>query len=616
MEQFLESQQGIYNKIRNSYVLLMKRPADQKTAGATQVLMRSVEKYWEKYDRDHYTMMASDKADKENAYFTSGTYDTVEQEYLIVLGKLQEYLNSFDQSKQPGADSSIQELTSKERDGFDEAQLEKITVPTFSGKIEDWMAFKALFKPLVLERQGFKTMSKFQFLHMKVKGEALDMIKDIEFTEPNFETAWNKLVEFYENKRRLINTHLTTLLSLKPMSSETSAEVTRILRGTNGPLSALEALGRPTNTWDDIIVFLTFSKLSTSLKRDWEMQLGKSANPPTFKEMSDFLQAKVDSFTNLENAEKTHFAQPYSFSTSSKSHQKPPQNKVKNFQVTSEKQQSKQFNAKCSYCGQDHVTYSCVEFLKLDPHQRFDFIKLKRRCFNCFGKHFTNSCDKEKRCKKCQGKHHTLLHFNDTTTVTTHVNQGGCSSKSNPSEVEGQTSSTNVAVALSELSSVNIAECNNANPSTNLLATAWVIVENETGNQQLVRAMVDPCSQATFIATNIFQKLKLPKQGCTLIAEGFNDSMLANCKIKTKFTIKPHFTSDFSCQINAYVSPKVCSYRPRVSNDLGEWSHLQGLTLADPQYSETGVIDLLLGVNAYSCIVQDGLIQGPPGPLL
>ena len=106
--------------------------------------------------------------------------------------------------------------------------------------------------------------------------------------------------------------------------------------------------------------------MSTGLKREWETKLGKSAVPPTFEEISEFLQAKVDTFTKLENAEKTQFAQPYLGLAPVKVQQKPQQNKVKTLQASVDSSKGYRLPFKCLYCGKDHGTYECPDFLKLE----------------------------------------------------------------------------------------------------------------------------------------------------------------------------------------------------------------------------------------------------------
>lgn len=44
---------------------------------------------------------------------------------------------------------------------------------------------------------------------------------------------------------------------------------------------------------------------------------------------------------------------------------------------------------------------------------------------------------------------------------------------------------------------------------------------------------------------------------------------------------------------------------------INEWSHIQGLQLADPKYLDPGDIDLLIGARVYAEIILPGLMKGP-----
>ena len=113
--------------------------------------------------------------------------------------------------------------------------MEKLSILPFSGKLEDWTAFKSLFKTLVIHRPKIRDASKLHYLRTKVREEALEL-KNVELTHENCTVAWIKLEEYYVNKRRLVNIHLDSLLSLKPIKVEISAEVNRLLDGTVSPL--------------------------------------------------------------------------------------------------------------------------------------------------------------------------------------------------------------------------------------------------------------------------------------------------------------------------------------------------------------------------------------------
>ena len=52
-----------------------------------------------------------------------------------------------------------------------------------------------------------------------VQGEALEIVSEYKLTDANYKLAWSDLEIYYENKRRLINTHLTDLFEVKQMKA-------------------------------------------------------------------------------------------------------------------------------------------------------------------------------------------------------------------------------------------------------------------------------------------------------------------------------------------------------------------------------------------------------------
>ena len=611
MEAFLDAQGALYHKIDRGYVNMQARGSQYVTVGAAKVQMDAVTRYWNEYQKNHYAMRHSPQADLENGYFRSDILEQVENAYLKTLGQLQDVIERLSAPPSPIAhSSSIAHVRDQEDDGI---MLEKITIPPFSGRMEDWSGFKDLFKTLVIDRRKISDGTRLHFLRTKVMGEAYELIKNIELRPENFAVAWKKLEQHYENMRRLVNIHLTSLLSIKAVTAETSAETKRLLEGTLGPLAALRSLGRPCDHWDDIIVFLTFSKLSPELKREWENHLGNSVTPPKFKEMEEFLLAKVNNLKNLEDASFTRFAQPASVSGPFKA-AKLPQTAVKAHQVFEPRRNSTDKNFEfCGYCKKSHPTYACEGFKQLDLVKRYEFANLHKLCYNCLRKHRRKNCTSKYLCLKCNKRHHTLMHADDFSAISHLVlasHSDGSDDDMEPGQGEQQFSSTGLTLTQPEQSSVHLGSCEGIHPSTNLLATASVVVENSQGQKLVVRALVDPCSQASFVASRIQQFLRLPSQKCALLVEGMNDAKLAKCNAKATFLIRPHFLSKFSCEVGAYVSSKITNYSPMACKT--GWTHFAGLQLADPQYLNKTKIEILLGVDVYSRIIQEGVKRGSP----
>ncbi|XP_025264298.1 uncharacterized protein LOC112637853 [Camponotus floridanus] len=62
--------------------------------------------------------------------------------------------------------------------------------------------------------------------------------------------------------------------------------------------------------------------------------------------------------------------------------------------------------------------------------------------------------------------------------------------------------------------------------------------------------------------------------------------------------------------VQAYVLPHLSSYQGPIVRASVTWPHIRGLPLADPQYLDRDSIEILLGADVYSAILQDGLRKG------
>ena len=88
--------------------------------------------------------------------------------------------------------------------------LPKIPLPIFSGLYTDWICYRDLFQALVLNRDPpLPKAAQLYFLQTSVKGEANTLVKNIKLSDANFDVAWKKLLDRYENSRRIIDSYLT-----------------------------------------------------------------------------------------------------------------------------------------------------------------------------------------------------------------------------------------------------------------------------------------------------------------------------------------------------------------------------------------------------------------------
>ena len=70
-------------------------------------------------------------------------------------------------------------------------------------------------------------------------------------------------------------------------------------------------------------------------------------------------------------------------------------------------------NLTCYLCSKNHLLKNCFTFCNKSLNDKYEFMKQKRLCFNCFKQgHVAKFCHQDKACmvEGCQGKHHELLH--------------------------------------------------------------------------------------------------------------------------------------------------------------------------------------------------------------
>ncbi|XP_018392969.1 PREDICTED: uncharacterized protein LOC108772023, partial [Cyphomyrmex costatus] len=396
-------------------------------------------------------------------------------------------------------------------------------------------------------------------------------------TNSNFEIVWNILLSRYDNKRRLITTHLTSLFNLPTCTYETSNNLRNIRDQTNKAIQALSNLGCATEHWSDLLVFLVAQKLDKSSRKAWELKLGDAVEYPSYHELDSFLAARIRALDALAPATQTEKSPPNSKKRTLASH------------IASAAPFS------CTLCKENHLLYQCPTFLKQTPSQRFEFIKTQKRCSNCFGvKHSVKDCKSTRACKRCSKRHHTLLHFDASAP---HV-ESEQPSTTTPASSENSTHIT------SHLISKTVAP-----KSQILLATALIRVYSPHNRFITVRALLDQGSVSTFITESLAQRLRLSRMNRSVFITGISE-MQSVARHAAQITITPASSEGPAYTTTALILRSLTKYMPsRVRSDYN-WKHLTGLQLADRDLMSSEPIDVIIGADLVGMLVLEGVRQG------
>lgn len=138
-------------------------------------------------------------------------------------------------------------------------------------------------------------------------------------------------------------------------------------------------------------------------------------------------------------------------------------------------------------CKQNHNTFQCDQFFKLDRHARSAKIKSLTLCYNCLrSNHMANDC-KSGTCRKCKHKHHTLLYF-ESELVTQAASSSGT--------INFNSSTNFQAIVTSKV----------------LLSIASTLMANNCGKPVKCKVLLDNGSQSNFVTEKLCNILKLPKK--------------------------------------------------------------------------------------------------------
>ena len=146
------------------------------------------------------------------------------------------------------------------------------------------------------------------------------------------------------------------------------------------------------------------------------------------------------------------------------------------------------------------------------------------------------------------------------------------------------------------------------------MMTAKVIACGPQGHQAVARVLLDPASTASFITERLANQLQLPKQRHSICINGIGETQCITTQNKVvEVKIKSAHDSSSLENLDAIVLPSLTKNLPLQYILIGNWPHLESLSLADPNFNISKPIDILLGVDVYHEILKPRFDIGTKG---
>ncbi|XP_045455994.1 uncharacterized protein LOC123665778 [Melitaea cinxia] len=575
----LSALEDVANMIQKAQTNIKKCPKQRLTEGYIKTRLKTIDEYWETFKETHKNLLKCTPREQRGVlpYFLNEEYYSYEDLYICLKGDLTDLLSNMDSKPKIFEESNSSNLLQNAQSSF--AKLPRIQLPTFSGKYEDWPTYQDLFLALV-HNTTINDVQKLHYLKTSVTGEAEMLLRHIKITQDNYKGAWELLKTRFGNKKMIVFSILKRLFGQKKVSHQLAYQIKNLLDTTTECISSLKNLNICTDTWDPILIFIVGQKLDLESLKEWEEYSYKknSDEMPSWEDFKNFLESK---FRTLEL-----------IAPISTVRDKPQTSK--SFHVTNRDHEIHQtqhpnthIQPSCSYCKGGHYIYNCKDFAKQPIEQRFEIVKKNHLCFNCLiPNHNVYNCKHKTTCRICRRKHHSLLH---------RVKETSEEQDTQPEQI------------------ITTAHFSKQQPGHEvLLATAQVEVKSRDGDTHLLRALIDQGSEASFVSARVIELLGLKRISINGEVSGVGEETRIPIKHLTYLSVASRFNSSEVITVKAYVL-KAISTRLPSKNILMNWQELQKINLADPNYYKPGSIDILLGAEVFSKIIEDGLIKMPDG---
>lgn len=171
--------------------------------------------------------------------------ETYENQYYAAIASARELLRKHETSV--SGESVAGSGTGSGHKGGIKLKLPTIHLPTFSGQYHNWLEFRDTLTLLIHSNDSILRISKFHYLCAALKDSSALIICALDFSEENYDVAWELLSDRYKNKRLLVYNHIQAFFNIEIVTKESFKALRNMIDTINRNLRALKTLKLPTD---------------------------------------------------------------------------------------------------------------------------------------------------------------------------------------------------------------------------------------------------------------------------------------------------------------------------------------------------------------------------------
>ena len=153
------------------------------------------------------------------------------------------------------------------------SNLPKFDLPKFDGSVLHWRAFWDVFEFEVHNKTTYTGATKFNFLNSRLKGPAKAALSGLTPYNANYPKAIYILKDRFGQDKKIIAAHMRALYNMaKPGTDRASLRI--FSDQLESHIRGLDALGKSTDSFGDLLVCILLDKFSSDLRRNLARQHG------------------------------------------------------------------------------------------------------------------------------------------------------------------------------------------------------------------------------------------------------------------------------------------------------------------------------------------------------
>ena len=482
----------------------------------------------------------------------------------------------------------------------------------FSGVYSDWPSFWDQYNSTVHSRTSLSKVLKFSYLRQSLTGEPYDLIKMVQVTDANYDTAVKLLQNRYSDQGMVLCETMDALYRAPSMRKDDITSLRRLL-----VTFTEKALGLRNVGVKDGWLFLAHTlrqKLDADTRRAYDLyqndkkrwKIITATTPPPdptvapttaeldreYDDLMAFLTERVQVWER-----STTKATSSGHTTADNGSRRSDQRRNGSLSVRANVAQadsSKNSAFKCVICGvrEFHYVSRCPVFLKKSPSDRRALLREKNCCYNCLAPgHRLGECKSKGTCRECHERHHTSIHIpkgkSTAAPVLAKPDPEPTTTEETTGEppAEGQATPTVLA----------------ARGSVVFLFTVQMPCLDAYGGVANLRAMLDTGSQVDIITSTAAERLGLTLKPSNISIKGVGLGRSQRTVGAVDLTVL--LPGDKQHTIQCDVLDQVVGELLTTRLPANFMDRFKGYELADPNFHTAKHIDVLIGMVHYPHLV-------------